>query len=215
MTVASKAVQQLIALVFLTSLSQLAIAQRYGFLGEGVLHDFTSEDVAAFREFVRNGLDAVPDMQVIDWESPSGRKSGRLLPRFTYQSKGSTCRRAAFQVSGERDRAENFRFDLCRESGGWVVVEAPANLNGTDRRELEQFVDTVIENGEQGVSSTWISSRSGHQAVIVPLTMTPADVDCRDAAVTLIDRSGNSIGGQYLFCRDDVSGFWEYSRQSP
>jgi len=208
------AAQKLILLIGLALLAQWSSAQRYGFLHYSVLRDFTADDVSAFKEFARNGLDSLPDGQVIDWESPSGQKTGKLAARFTYQSNGTTCRRASFQVADQRDGAENYRFDLCREPEGWRIVEAPANLNAAERAELESVINTVIGNGEQGVPVTWTGSGSGHQAVIVPLA--PMETaGCRNASVTLIDRGGNSLSGQYRFCRDDDSGLWEYSRLNP
>ena len=152
-------------------------------------------------------------MKILIWESPSEQKTGKLMTRFTYNSGGTTCRRAFFQVADQNGRAENYRFDLCRHPDGWLIVEAAANFSSAERRELEQFIDTVIENEVVGVPVTWTGTRSGHSAVVVPLPNNQGvSPNCRNAAVTLIDRGGSSISGRYLFCRESMNDSWQYSR---
>ena len=183
------------------------------FLEDTVLGELTAEEIASFKAFARTALDSAPDMQLLDWESPDGGKTGKLMTRFSYQSAGTTCRRAFFQVAERDGRAENYRFDLCRQPDGWLVVEATANFSTAERRELEQFIDTVVENEAVGVPVTWSGSRSGHNAVVVPLPSQREDSpNCRRAAVTLIDRGGSSISGQYLFCRETMNDRWVYSQ---
>jgi len=183
------------------------------FLEDTVLGELSAEEIASFKAFARTALDSAPDMQILDWNSPDAQKTGKLMTRFTYRSNGTTCRRAFFQVAERSGRAENYRFDLCRQPEGWLIVEATANFSTAERRELEQFIDTVIENEQVGVPVTWTGSRSEHSAVVVPLPSgSAASANCRKAAVTLIDRGGSSISGQYLFCRESVNDRWEYSR---
>ncbi|NKB34884.1 MAG: hypothetical protein GKR91_17450 [Pseudomonadales bacterium] len=192
-------------------LSWQAGAQQLDFLRESVLSSLDERDVTSLRAQIREALDQAPDAEVIDWNSPDGNKAGKILVRFSYETNDRLCRRSLFQVSETNGRRENFRFDLCQTDSGWEIAETPGILSQRDRDQLRAFVVDVLDNQEDGLPLSWSGRRSRNNAVVVPLT-TDSDVaeNCRLTAITLIDQQGQSLNGQYLFCKN-AQGEWEYS----
>ncbi len=190
-------------------LSMTSHGQSLGFLQDTVLGSLTEVEVDSFKALIRETLYDSPDAMVIEWSSPDGSKAGKVLPRFTYETNGRLCRRSLFQVGEVDGRRENYRFDLCQIEGGWEVAEAPASLSSRDRERLQEFIVNSLEQQEDGLPLNWNSGGSGHNAVIVPLAMADVAENCRMAAITLVDRGGQSLNGRYLFCKNSA-GEWEY-----
>lgn len=190
--------------------SLYASAQRFSFLDDTVLSGLSSAEIQSFRDLVRITLDESPDTELILWRSPSGQKEGKILPRFTYETNGTICRRTSFQVSEVDGRLENYRFDLCQSEDGWGIANSPGTFTGPDRERLENFLSKALDELEDGLPLTWTGRELGHNAVIVPIaTEDPIDNNCRLAALTIIDREGQALNGQYQFCKNE-SDAWEY-----
>ena len=185
-------------------------AQGFGFLDESVLEALNDDELASFKALIRQTLNAAPDSEVIDWQSPDGSKAGKILPRFSYETNDTVCRRSVFQVSEVDGRSENYRFDLCQQGDNWVIAEAPATLSRAEREQLEEFLIAALEQQEDGLPLSWTGSRSGHNAVIVPIaTGSEVSANCRLTAITVIDRDGQALNGQYQFCKNNEAE-WEY-----
>ena len=178
------------------------------FLNNTVLADLTSEEVTSFKTTIRKALDKAPDAKVIKWQSPTAKKAGKILPKFSYQTNGVQCRRTLFQLSEEVEgRKENYRFDICQNATGWEVVAAPSKLSKDNLRLAVAFLNKALDHQEVGQPASWVAADAENSAVVVPLSET--ENNCRSAAISLGDKAGRRSDGQYRFCKN-AQGDWDY-----
>ena len=200
----------MVALVFsLGVFSITAQASGLRFLNNTVLASLSEEEVTSFRGVIRQTLNDSPDAKLINWQSPTGKKAGKILPKFSYETNGVQCRRTLFQVSEIEGRKENYRFDICQNTQGWEVVAAPKKMSKQNHDLASAFLNNVLDQQELGQPASWVGVDNEHSAVVVPLS----DSDgCRIAAISLSDNEGRRLDGQYRFCKAQ-EGEWQYSPQ--
>lgn len=192
----------------LTLGSELAAAQGWDFWKNSPFANMEEEDMESFKAEIRKALDEAPDTEVIEWSAPSGERKGKILSKFTYQSHGTTCRRLALQLS-EGDRKQNHRFDMCQDEGRWEVVPQAVNFTESEREQLKQFLQTVMNEQDSGIPIAWTGSDSKTTVVVVPLEPVGQQDSCRQSAININGEGPQQLSGQYRFCRDET-GEWHY-----
>ena len=189
-----------------------ASATLYGwrFMQDGFLYGISEEEAAAFKQSVKGALEASADKHVVTWKSEDGDRPGKILPRFTYTSRGTTCRRTLFQLELDEGPTSVFRLDICTGDSGWEVFDPPAKLSQADADHAEQFLRGALSTVTHHEPVTWHAEESGHSASVVILDpMVNAPGECRNTAISLLDSKGRSISGRYAFCLND-EGIWKY-----
>lgn len=204
----------LFALILFITTASTAQAQRLGFWSESILSDFSAEEIASFRAVIRDTLANSPDTETILWSSPEGNHGGKILPQFSYESNGRTCRRTLFQANeGNAQRKENYRFDVCQaDDGSWEIAAPFVELSDEETQQLETFVVGMLNHEIADHPMSWRGADSNAVVVIVVLdpVLDTADPGCRRAAANLTTGSGDAaVNGQFRFCRGP-DGNWDY-----
>lgn len=207
----SKRAHSLSVFIFCSTVAGQGAAQQFSFLDDSVLSRLSADEMASLRTTINAGLDSSPDAELILWNSPTSDRSGRIMPKFSYATNGTVCRRTLFQFEESGRAGQIYRFDLCQQQQQWLIANSPATFRGKERDELEIFLSSALEKQQTGLPLTWRGMESGHSAVIVPL-VNEAELaeNCRTAALTLIDREGQVLSGRYRFCLNSTEE-WEYS----
>lgn len=186
----------------------LVQAQQFSFWKTSVLADFSDADVESFKSTIVSTLEKSPDTREIPWQSADGKHRGRILPKFTFESRGQTCRRTLFELRGQDSQPERYRFDICRGPSGWQISRGNPEFTRTELESLNNFFIQVLNHQEPEHSISWVSSESDKSLAMVPLVRPDLPDNCRMAAITLMEQS-HSIHGQYRFCKN-TDGRWRY-----
>lgn len=184
-------------------------AQTLSFWKTSVLADFTEQDIASFKAAIADAMVDAKDTNIVDWQSADKKFKGKILPKLTYESSGKTCRRTLFQLVGEKEKPEHYRFDFCKDNdGNWQMASSSPDFSKTELESVNKFLSQVLEYQEPEQPISWNSDESNKNIVFVPLVKPDLPKDCRLAAITLLD-DGASLHGQYRFCKN-TEGYWNY-----
>ena len=202
---------RLITAFALCLLAPTVLALNFAFLRNSALNRFTDSEMSSFRSMVSDSMENARDGQIVEWQSESGRVSARVFFRATYVNEGSTtCRRVLFKISDGRRSPENYRFDLCDSEDNWVFSQTSvSSFTVEDWSYLNKMAIGALENEEDGSPVSWFFRKTGNSGVVTPLST--IDVDgaiCRETAMSIINRDGQTFDGKYVFCKRE-SGEWK------
>lgn len=199
-----------VVLLGASAITSLCFAQAMLFLQDSVLAEFSAEEIASFKQTIKDTLEKSPDTQVIEWKSTHSELGGKILPKLSFKINGQTCRRTAFQVTQGSSRKEQYRFDICKGKNGWGIVEPSFKFSKAEQAELEQFFAHSLETEEDGFPSHWKSNQSDSNISLVPSSKTVNDAGqtCREAALVLTAGHKNTVSGRFRFCKIDNN--WHY-----
>jgi surface antigen len=194
--------------------SQAAALVSLSFLTEGFFANLSAEDAEDFRSTVARALQESPDANVVTWRAADGERVGKIYPKFTYETRDTTCRRTLFALQRKGGTKQRYRLDLCLAEGTWTIAEPPPPLKEAEQAQLRNWLNAVLNDADVGEPVTWHGTTSGTIATAVVLNDSlPADSECRESAVSVSDTEGRTISGRYRFCREP-SGEWSYSPAS-
>ncbi|NVK40646.1 MAG: hypothetical protein HWE39_05325 [Oceanospirillaceae bacterium] len=198
----------------LLTLPTLADASNILFLGNSIFADLSEADTQAIKASVRQALDASPDQSRTVWSNEKGDIKVAVTPKVSYEIDGQPCRRTELRMAGERRANERYLFELCKTDEGWAFSPSPINsFTDQDREIFSAHLQETLESGVDGIPSSWVNPKTGNSAVVVPVRTVPAaGQQCREAAITLMDKRQRTADGRYTFCRGD-DGSWARQNQ--
>lgn len=176
------------------------------FLRDSVLTELSEKEVKEFKTFIQSKLDTIEDQKVVTWNSKSSQLSGKLKSQFTYFSNGIACRRSLFRFTSETKK-EFYQFELCKISGKWQIqASAAQSFKDSDWDILEKSATQTLDNPKTGVPFSWHNPKTGNSGSQVALSRNKTkDGTCRDLAITVFNKSGQSSNGTYTYCKTDTS----------
>lgn len=203
-----------VVLLALGAIASTSQAANLRFLQDSVLTEFGKEDIASFKQFIRESLDTVPDQAIVEWHSPHSALKGKVKPKFSFQANGIQCRRTAFLVAKQKAR-EQYIFDVCRQDDGWKIMETPAaSFTKSDWDSLNVVGMQALNHEISSSPFSWFNPRTKNSAVVVPLAIERTEGrSCRDLAISILDKRGRSSNATYRFCKD-TDGEWSREIES-
>ena len=181
--------------------AQAAHALNVNFLKNSILGDFSHEEIAEFKKFIRDGLDTLEDHKEVTWRSSTSNLAGKYKVKFTYTSGNNTCRRSLFLLANGEAR-EAYRFDICKVDNQWQVKDTPARrFTEDDWEKLSNSAELALESANIGHPYSWYNPETQHSGVnVVTANYRQNGKNCRDIAISISDSKGESSNGNYSFC---------------
>lgn len=190
-------------------------ASNLRFLKDSVLSKFSAEESQQFRQFVGNALETLEDHKPVVWKSESGSAAGKFMAILTYKNAGKICRKSRFLLKSG-DVKEPFQFDICKQDEGWKITATPVdNFDQSDWDMLTESVTEALNKAPNGAPLAWFNTKTGSSGSHVVLSrFTKKNKTCRAIAITIFDKQGHSLSGNYTFCQQ-ADNSWQRFMTSP
>lgn len=178
------------------------------FLQNSILTDFSKDEIMDFRQFLRKSLDTIEDKKVVEWKASSSSLSGKYKAISSYYVNGILCKRSRFLVANE-DKREVYQFEICKDDNDWKIQDTPVkSLTKDDIEKIRMTAKIALNHEGEAIPFSWYNPDNGNAGVLVPLLFT--DANCRNLAITVLNKQGEAANATYLFCRSE-KGEWERS----
>ncbi len=173
-----------------------------GFLGDSVLTELSESELRDFKQFIRVSLDTLDDHRVVQWQSVSGSITGQFKVKFTYRAKAAYCRHSLLRVIQGKQK-KTYQFDICKSGEKWEIQRTPVrNFKKSDWKILRASLVSALDQPLIGAPFSWHNERTGNSGShVVVAEKNTEDQRCRQVAVTVFDKGGESSNGVYLFCK--------------
>ena len=202
----------LLQLITLIVISGHAAGANLRFIQDSVLTKFSEMDIAAFKKFVADKLDTIPDGEIGQWQSQTSTLVGKLKPKFTHTTQGITCRRTAFYVADKQGQSEQYQFDICKIKQKWQIMKTPASsFKASDWEMLREVGTNALNSDIDGEPLSWFNPKTKHSGVFVPSALFKLDNrECRKLAISISSAKGTTSNGAYIFCKDAGNEWQRY-----
>ncbi len=178
-------------------------------LKDSILSDMDGKDIKSLKTEIGLALANAPDKTYVTWESKDGKIQVEIVSKLTYNINETLCRKMSFHFGGASNRPEKYTFDLCNKNGKWEITSSLIReLAESDKDFLKHHIASALESAESNTPHSWHNQQTSRTGIIVSSAPFLIDtVTCRDLAVTVVDKDGNTGEGSYRYCK--LKGKWK------